>query len=68
MVIEANLVDIKTVSSIYTPYNKFGAIKIEGENEDGQLVFIYIPSPIIDKLVSNIVSELVGELERITEI
>ena len=66
MVIETNLVDIKSVGSIYTPDNRFGAIKIEGENEDGKSVIIHVPSPIIDKLIGKIVTELVSELENVT--
>ena len=35
-------------------------------NEDGKSVFLYVPSPIIDKLVGKIVTELVSELENVT--
>lgn len=58
MVIEINLLDIKSASSIYIPDNRFGAIKIEGKNEDEQRVIIHIPSPIINEFVYKIVTEL----------
>ncbi len=64
--IEANLIDIRVVNTIYTPNNEFGAIKIEGDNEDGQVVFIYIPSPLIEGLINKIVVSLVNDLEEKT--
>lgn len=58
MVTEINLIDIKSASSIYTPDKKFGAIKIEGINEDEKQVDIIVPSPIVNEFVYKIVTEL----------
>jgi hypothetical protein len=66
MVIEANLVDIRAVNALYTQDKQFGAIKIEGTNEDGQVVVIYLPSPLIAEFVNEIVKSLVNDLEEKT--